>query len=67
MLKAKRTRDPRGGQMDTAIAMRGDRHKVDLWAKLLPSARAKLVTDGLFTTDGKITAKGLDLLNDKMN
>jgi hypothetical protein len=45
-----------------AFAFRGDRHRPDLWANLLPNAKAKLVADGLFTTDGKITEKGLKML-----
>lgn len=40
------------------MALRGNRHKPDLWKRLMPSAKAKLVQQGLFTTDGQITELG---------
>jgi hypothetical protein len=44
------------------VAFRGNRHARNLWAELLPSARKRLVDQGLFTAEGEITAEGLEFL-----
>ena len=51
-------KDFRVGTGQVALALRGDRHKPDLWSTLLPSAKTKLVEQGLFTIDGQITELG---------
>lgn len=48
--------------MDAGLGLRGERHRPDLWKTLLPSTKKKLVDDGLFTPDGKITEKGRQML-----
>lgn len=47
----------------TGFTFRGNRHHPDLWKTLLPNARAKLIANGLFTSEGKITDKGRSMLS----
>lgn len=65
-MKANHRRAARGNQPNamTGLGFLGNRHQPDLWKRLLPSARAQLVADGLFNEDGSITEKGMSVLKD---
>lgn len=50
------------GVLGADLAMRGNRHTKKKWDSILPSAKKKLIDDGLFNSDGTITAAGLKKL-----
>lgn len=65
-MKASRRMSVRSNQPNvmTGLGFLGNRHQPDLWKRLLPSARAQLVADGLFNEDGSITPKGMSVLKE---
>lgn len=64
MMKQSRFRGKEQNLGNSSDAFREDRHRINLWSKLLPNAKQKLIDAGLFTPEGKITKLGLDTLRD---
>ncbi len=46
------------------LAMRGNAGSKNYWHALMPNARKKAVEMGIFTPDGAITEKGMQMLSD---